>query len=133
MAERSAPSTIPLGFRVLASLLCWYALSGFTLAFLVMTRRQVTVDWRVLAAAGITLGITTGAAALAVWRGERRSLRWLIASAVAAVLFCLALPLSLRTGEVPARTWRGAIFGAIAFSSFLALAAVYVRMRLDRR
>ena len=133
MMERGASRTVPLGFRVLAGLLSWYALCGFTLAFLVLTRRQATVDWRVLAVAGITLGMTTGAAALAVWRGERRSLAWLIASAVAAVLFCLALPLSLRVSEVPPRTWRGAILGAVTFSSFLALAAVYVRMRLDRR
>ncbi len=133
MTRRGDGSKPPLGFRVLAGLLSWYALCGFTLALLAVTRRAVTVDWRVLAAAGVLLGATTGAAALAVWRSERRALPWLVASAVAALLFCLALPLSLRGGEVPARTWRSAIFGALMFSSFLALAAVYVRMRLDRR
>ncbi|HJR42974.1 MAG TPA: hypothetical protein VJ812_12845, partial [Gemmatimonadaceae bacterium] len=79
MTRRGAGSKPPLGFRVLAGLLSWYALCGFTLALLAVTRRAVTVDWRVLAAAGVLLGATTGAAALAVWRSERRALPWLVA------------------------------------------------------
>lgn len=121
----------PLGFRVLAGLLTWYALSGFTLAVLVVTRRQPALDWRILAAAGIFLGAATGTAALAVWRRERRALPALWVSAAAAVAFCLALPLSLPPVYVTRRTWITAIIGAIMFAAFLLVAAVYVRLRLD--
>ncbi len=124
--------SVPIGFRVLAGLLTWYALCGFTLALLMVTQRHASVDWRMLAGAGLLLGVTTGYSALTVWRMERRALLAIAAAAVAAVAFCLALPLSMRGGFVPPRTWRAAILGAIMFASFLALAALYVRMRLDR-
>ncbi len=121
----------PLGFRVLAALLTWYALSGFTIAVLVLTRPQPALDWRILAGAGIFLGVTTGTAALAVWRRERRALPTLLISAFAAVVFCLALPLSLPRVHVTRGTWITAILGAVMFAAFLCVAAIYVRLRLD--
>lgn len=128
MAVKGTP---PLGFRVLSALLTWYALSGFTIAVLVLTRRQPALDWRILAAAGIFLGIATGTAALAVWRRERRALPALLISAGAAVVFCLALPLSLPRLHVTRGTWITAILGAVMFAAFLCVAAFYVRLRLD--
>jgi hypothetical protein len=121
----------PLGFRVLAALLTWYALSGFTIAVLVLTRPQPALDWRILAGAGIFLGITTGTAALAVWRRERRSVAALLVSAGAAVVFCVALPLSLPDAYATRGTWITAVLGALMFAAFLCVAAWYVRLRLD--
>lgn len=121
----------PLGFRVLAAVLTWYALSGFTIAVLVLTRPQPALDWRILAGAGIFLGVTTGTAALAVWRRERRALPALLISAGAAVVFCLALPLALPRVHVTRGTWITAILGAVMFAAFLCVAAIYVRLRLD--
>jgi hypothetical protein len=125
--------TRPIGIQLLAALLTMYTMAGFLLAGRMITEQDARYRWWLIAISGVAFGLACGAAALAVWRLERRAPVVLVVCAVVGSALCVTLPAAAPADVLPPGMWRAAIQGAVMILAFLLLAAWYVRNVLRRR
>jgi len=125
--------TRPIGIQLLVALLTIYTMAGFLLAGRMMTEQDERYRWWLIAVSGVAFALACGAAALAVWRLERRAPMVLVVCAVVGSALCVTLPAAAPTDVLPPGMWRAAIQGAVMILAFLLLAAWYVRNVLRRR
>jgi len=123
----------PIGIQLLAALLTMYTMAGFLLAGRMVTEQDERYRWWLVAISGAAFAVACGAAALAVWRLERRAPTVLVVCAVVGSALCVALPAAAPSDVLPAGMWSAAIQGAVMILAFLLLAAWYVRNVLRRR
>ena len=113
--------------QLLAALLTVYTMAGFLLALRMVTEHDDRYRWWIVAIAAITFAVAAGAAALAVWRVERKGPILLLGCGVVGSALCIALPAAAPPDALAPGMWRAAIQGAVLIFAFLALAAWYVR------
>ena len=123
----------PVGIQALAVLLSCYAMGGFALALRMIGDQDPRLRWQIVGAASVAFAVSAGAAALSVWRLERRSPPAVVVCGVLGAALCLAIPAAAPSSVVTRETWLASAGGGALFVGFLLLAAWYVRRELRAR
>ena len=123
----------PFLIQALAALLTFYAMAGAWLALTMAGTRDPRLYWMPLLIGGTIFAISSGMAALSVWRQETRAPTVLKICAAIGATLCIAMPAAVRGATHDRETWLAAIGGGLLFAAFLMLAARYIRLYLRAR